>query len=112
MITPNLYTKAAEIAAADDPYPMLAGMADFMLPYTGRLTRLMAKPEFAESDYLRTVVRDLADEYTFTGEYLTAKLAYARMAKPWTNEEADAIGAAYLRAYRDMVPATAEDVPF
>ena len=112
MISQNLYTKAVEIAASEDPYPRLAGMADFMLPYIARISRNLGDPRFGDSPYFRNIIRDMADEYAFISEYVHVVRASALTPKPWIDEAADNIGQNYMRAYRDIIPQQTEDVPF
>lgn len=116
MVGGRTYRSAlAETADSDMIYPSLTGHAEFALPYIGRLARLMTKPQYSNPtalEYWRVAVRDTADDFTFTAEFARATRFYRANRSKWTDEEADAIGADYLRAYRDMVPANAEDVPF
>jgi hypothetical protein len=105
----HLYRDAANVASLSDPYPALAGHADFALPYIGTLVRT---PEFLNSVYLQNVVRDVADKYTFATEYVRASRFYAMYRASWTDKEAEAAGRDYQRAMHDVIPATSEEAPF
>ena len=116
MASDRMYRSAlVETTDRDMLYPSLAGHADWALPFIGKMVRLLGQEQFAHphsQEYFRSVIRDAADEYTFTTEFARARGFYELHRSEWVDEEADAIGAAYLRAYRDMIPAGTEDVPF
>lgn len=106
MHTPTLVRTAIRLAGDPDSlYPYLAGMADFSLPYIGRLTRTMTQPGMG-GDYFRNVIRDVADDYTFTTEFVRDAKFYAANRERWTDPDSDNMG----RAYHDMILHQTEDV--
>lgn len=109
-LSPNLYRTALGYLPENVTYPSLAGHADFALPYIGRMVRTLDDPQFAHPHsqaFFKAMILDVADEYTFTTEFIKAMRFYDRNRSQWTDEDADNMG----RAYHDMMPATTEDVP-
>lgn len=98
----SLYRTALSYLDGGNIYPNLAGHADFALPYIGRLVRRLSEPQFANPQsqaYFIAQIRDKADEYTFTTEFIKATQFYRRERSQWTDADADNMG----RAYHDMI---------
>lgn len=63
------YQDALLYAKSDNPYPLLAGHADFAIPYMAKLAEHTIEPRL-NPEYFVNAIRKLANDWTFINEYL------------------------------------------